>query len=126
MRRQPLGPIAFVEPVLRKNYDRGHFIAHSIGADLHINIFPQLADVNRGLGDIGRVYRSMERYCATRTGTYCFSRPLYYGLSAHPYAIEFGVLREDDSLWVNLFPNCGTVDEMAEIERLLVNKLSRG
>lgn len=125
MRSQPLGPIEFVTPVLRGRYDRGHFIAHSIGSDqLHINIFPQVAEVNRGWSDVGSVYRDMERYCAAHPDTYCFSRPIYSGLSAHPYAVEFGVLRHDGSLWVNLFPNCTSSEEMDEIERLLGEKLA--
>jgi hypothetical protein len=106
--------------------NRGHFVAHAVGGHLHINIFPQTAGVNRGWTAVGKVYRAMERYCAKNPGTYFFSRPLYAGLSAHPYAIEFGVLRLEGALWVNWFPNCASDEEYAEIERLRHEKLAGG
>ena len=95
MRRQPLSAVAAVEPDQRSQYDRGHFIAHSIGGDLDINIFPQMRIVNQGRSDPGKRYRKMESYCASNAGVYCFSRPIYTGLSLHPYALEFGVLKTD-------------------------------
>jgi hypothetical protein len=124
MHRQPLGPIEFIEPLRRTRYDRGHFIAHSLGGDLNINIFPQPTDINRGWSDSGKLFRSMERYCQNNAGTYCFSRPLYKAESWHPYVVEFGVLKADGTLWVNPFPNCRDEEEMAEIERLLREKIS--
>ena len=124
LRRQPLGPVEVVEPNHRSRYDRGHFIAHSLGGDLHINVFPQSAEINRGWSGRGKVFRSMERYCSERPGTYFFSRPFYVGLSAHPYMIEYGVLRDDGKLWVNLFPNCRDEEEMAEFERLYREKIA--
>jgi hypothetical protein len=124
MQRQPQGPVEFVSPVLKGRYDRGHFVAHATGGELHINIFPQLTGVNRGWSDVGKVYRAMELYCSTNPGTYYFSRPLYLGRAAHPFAVEFGVLKKDGVLWVNRFPNCTSDAEMDEIERLLSEKLA--
>jgi len=123
MSRQPLGPIEFIEPLRRTRYDRGHFIAHSIGGDLNINIFPQPTEINRGWSNSGKLYRSMERYCQINAGTYCFSRPLYKAGSWHPYVVEFGVLKANGALWVNTFSNCGDDEERAEIERLLREKI---
>ena len=58
--------------------------------------------------------------------TYCFSRPIYSGYSAHPELIEFGVLRYDGTLWVNRFQNCKDSEEMALLERLFRAKLAGG
>jgi hypothetical protein len=124
MRKHPLGPIHFINPQSRIKYDKGHFIAHSLGGGLHINLFPQSTAVNRGWSESGKLFRSMERYCQEHPGIYCFSRPLYKGHSFHPYEIEYGVLKADETLWVNSFPNCGTAEEFAEIERLFRERLS--
>ncbi len=68
----------------------------------------------------------MERYCEQNPGTYLFARPAYTGQSAHPAALEFGVLKQDGEFWVRLFQNTETPEEMAEIERLLKEKLDEG
>ncbi len=83
-------------------WDKGHFIAHSIGGavdGLEANVFLQRRSVNRG------AYREMERYCAANPGVLCFSRPLYSDLSALPTEVEFGVLKPDDDLWVQILSN---------------------
>jgi DNA/RNA non-specific endonuclease len=83
-------------------WDRGHFIAHSIGGTVdgnEANVFPQLRSVNRGR------YRIMENYCRKNAGVTCFSRPIYADTSAHPTQIEFGVLKTDGELWVEVHPN---------------------
>jgi hypothetical protein len=83
-------------------WDRGHFIAHSIGGSVdgnEANVFLQLRSVNRGR------YRSMESYCRKNPGVLCFSRPLYTDTSAHPTEVEFGVLKPEGDLWVERMPN---------------------
>lgn len=83
-------------------WDRGHFIAHSIGGTVdgnEANVFPQLRSVNRGR------YRTMENYCRKNAGVTCFSRPIYSDTSAHPSQIEFGVLKTNGELWVEVLPN---------------------
>ena len=83
-------------------WDKGHFIAHSIGGavdGLEANVFLQLRRVNRG------EYRRMERYCADNPGVLCFARPLYDDASARPAQVEFGVLKTDGELWVERFEN---------------------
>jgi hypothetical protein len=85
------------------SWDKGHFIAHSIGGavdGLEANVFLQRRSVNRG------GYRRMERYCAANPGVLCFSRPLYRDPSARPSAIEFGVLKPRNEWWVQVFDNC--------------------
>lgn len=124
MRKHPLGTIFFIDSKSRIKYDKGHFIAHSLGGGLHINLFPQSTAVNRGWSESGKLFRSMERYCQEHANTYCFSRPLYKGHSSHPHDIEFGVLKADGTLWINSFQNCGTDEEFAEIERLFRNRLT--
>jgi len=89
--------------VFGSNWDKGHFIAHSIGGavdGLEANVFRQLRAVNRG------GYRRMERYCAANPGVLCFSRPLYNDASARPSHVEFGVLKPAGEWWIQLFENC--------------------
>lgn len=83
-------------------WDKGHFIAHSIGGavdGLEANVFLQRSHVNRG------AYRAMERYCAAHPGVLCFSRPLYSDSSSRPTQVEFGVLRPEWSWWIQVFDN---------------------
>lgn len=88
-----------------KDTDKGHFIGHSLGGNLDENIFPQKTDINRGWCDRGKVYRKMETYCASHEDTFCFSRPIYCDFSTRPFVLEYGVLKEDGSLWVEWFDN---------------------
>jgi DNA/RNA non-specific endonuclease len=97
----------FLGGVWSDNYpgrDRGHFFAHTMGGGTDINLFPQLASVNRG-GE----WRRMERYAAEHPGTFCFIRPIYDGASWTPSQLEYGIykLPPADALgiWVNVFPN---------------------
>jgi hypothetical protein len=85
--------------------DRGHFLAHAAGGGVDINLFHQELRLNRGRSPEGKLYRKMETYCATHLGTFCFSRPLYTDEGARPAQIEFGVLRSDCTLWVEVFEN---------------------
>lgn len=130
MRKHPLGPAGFIrthsaEPSkLTAIYDKGHFIGHAIGGALHINLFPQTKEINRGWSKEGKKYTEMERYCRRHSLTYCFSRPIYSGYSAHPEIIEFGVLRHDGTLWVNQFTNCKDSEEIELMERLFRAKLA--
>ncbi len=83
--------------------DRGHFFAHTMGGGTDINLFPQLASVNRG-GE----WRRMERYAAEHPGTFCFIRPIYSGTSWTPSQLEYGIWTLPPGafgLWVNVFPN---------------------
>jgi hypothetical protein len=104
MRKQPLGPVDFIRAhsttssALENRFDKGHFIGHALGGLLHINLFPQSREINRGWSELGKLYRKMEQYCEKNTGTYCFSRPIYGGYSAHPSVIEFGALKERRAL----------------------------
>ncbi len=93
------------ERVFGSAWDKGHFIAHCIGGGLAINVFQQRREVNRGWSKEGQRYRSMETYCSTYPGTFCFSRPFYQDLTGCPSAFEFGLLRADGRLWVEQFTN---------------------
>ena len=68
--------------------DRGHFFAHTMGGGVDINLFPQLARVNRG----GK-WRELERYAADHPGTYCFIHPIYAGTSWTPSRLEYGIFQ---------------------------------
>lgn len=103
--RGPRGEREWEESSDKYPYDRGHFIAHSIGGQAHVGLFPQRRDINRGRSPRGRVYRSMERYCLDNSGVFCFARPIYLDKSVHPFYLEFGILRPDLTFWVELFEN---------------------
>lgn len=95
-------------------FDKGHFIGHAMGGGLDVNLFPQRPEVNRGWSERGKVYRAMERYCAKHPGTFCFFRPIYCDRSWHPCLIEYGVLKQDGELWVEVFDNCIHPDHTLE------------
>lgn len=99
------GWVGPTEKLLGANTDKGHFMAHSIGGGLEINVFVQDRSMNRGWSERGRVYRRMEKYCFENPGTYCFSRPIYSDLTSRPFAFDFGVLVSLTELWVERFEN---------------------
>jgi hypothetical protein len=103
------GWIGATKKVFGREWDKGHFIAHSIGGKvdgLEANVFVQRRDLNRGWSAAGKRFRDMEQYCVSHRGTLCFSRPLYIDESARPAAVEFGVLKDNRELWVECFDNC--------------------
>jgi len=118
MRGRPLGAVDVIAEGSREKYDKGHFIAHTIGGGIEINIFPQVRALNRGQGK-HRGFRQMERFCQKHPGTYLFIRPTYLGRSWHPATLEFGVLKPDGTLWLEVFQNFGEQAEIEEIERLV-------
>jgi hypothetical protein len=85
--------------------DAGHFIARSLGGGLYANVFWQKRQLNRGWSARGKTFRQMETYCRRHPGTFCFSRPIYADGSDVPRWLEFGVLKEDQMLWVEVFEN---------------------
>jgi hypothetical protein len=98
------------EKTFGKGYDKGHYISRAIGGDDNFenaNLFPQLRHINRGTSDLGKLYRNIERHCASTVGTLFFSRPIYENLSWRPKALEVGTWR-DGEFEVCVFPN---VDE---------------
>jgi hypothetical protein len=50
--------------------DRGHFVAHTAGGSLDMNLFPQRRDLNRGWSREGKQYRAMKQYLADHPGTF--------------------------------------------------------
>ncbi|MGH7493673.1 MAG: hypothetical protein ACREOO_14950 [bacterium] len=102
------GWIGRTESFFGRRWDKGHFIAHSIGGavdGIEANVFVQRRDLNRGWSAEGKVFRAMEKYCFLNPGTFCFNRPLYTDCSARPAFLEFGVLKNDGKLWVEHFDN---------------------
>ena len=103
--RRWIGP---TEAYFGRRWDKGHFIAHSIGGAVdhaEVNVFIQRRDLNRGWSRVGKRFRAMERYCFLNPGTFCFNRPLYTDGSARPAFVEFGVLTINKELWVECFDN---------------------
>lgn len=102
------GWIGATGKVFGNRWDKGHYIAHTIGGavdGLEANVFVQRRDLNRGWSTEGKRYREMEKYCSMNKGTFCFSRPLYIDQSSKPAFIEFGILKDGRELCVELFDN---------------------
>jgi hypothetical protein len=102
------GWVGPTEKTFGRNWDKGHFMAHSIGGAVdqaEVNVFVQRRDLNRGGSDAGRRYREMEQYCKSNPGTFCFSCPIYFDQTAKPAFVEFGILKTDRKLWIECFDN---------------------
>ena len=96
------------ETYFGRDWDKGHFIAHSIGGAVdqcELNVFVQSRRLNRGWTVEGKRFREMESYCAHQSGTFCFNRPIYSDGSAKPVSLEFGLLKTDGEWWVEVFGN---------------------
>jgi len=115
----PRGGLGIVFSELAQDFDRGHHLAHAAGGGVDINLYPQLASVNRGRDDDGKIFRAMEIYAASHAGTLVFSRPLYFGISDHPAAIDFGVLQTDGVLWQEVFRNVKTLEHLIALDKAL-------
>ena len=72
--------------------DLGHFIPHSAGGPVDINLFLQDRYLNRGWSRQGRAYRLMERYLADHPGLFHFTRALYDEDTWIPRYLEMGIL----------------------------------
>jgi len=106
--RRLRGWVGPTEKVFGKEWDKGHYIGHEIGGEIEqceMNVFPQNRRFNRGWSDAGKRYRLMEEFCADNPGTLCFSRPIFYTGMARPCLIEFGLLRPDNTWWIEQFDN---------------------
>lgn len=99
------GWLGSTEQHLGADRDKGHFVPHTTGGGLEINLFVQLCELDRGRSPAGRLYRSMERYGQQHVGTFSFNRPIYSDGSAQPAVLEFGLLKTDSGLWVERFEN---------------------
>jgi len=85
--------------------DTGHFIAHSLGGGLDMNLFPQNRAINRGRSIEGSTYRKMENYALKNPETFIFSRPIYFDNTWRPIFLEYGVLKTNFTLWTHIFDN---------------------
>jgi hypothetical protein len=87
--------------------DRGHFMSHASGGLMDVNFFPQKKEVNRGWSPAGKVYRAMEKYCASSPGTFVFSRPIYKvgDTGWDPEQLEYGFYNQTRDFRSVVFPN---------------------
>jgi hypothetical protein len=85
-------------------FDKGHLIACAMGGGLDVNLFPQRSELNQGISEAGRIYRTMEVYAEQHPGTFVFSRLIYNDDSWIPSALEYGIIK-DGKLWVEWFEN---------------------
>lgn len=102
------GWVGPTETIFGRLWDKGHYIAHSIGGAVdgtEINVFVQKRSLNRGWSNEGKLFRQMEEFCAANAGTFCFSRPIYVDQTAKPAFVEFGVLKTSGNLWIECFNN---------------------
>jgi hypothetical protein len=102
------GWIGKTEMIFGKSWDKGHYIAHSIGGSIdrnELNVYPQKRELNRGWSPQGKIYRKMERYCSDNKDIFCFNRPIYLDETFRPSFLEFGILMNDKNLWIELFDN---------------------
>jgi len=92
---------------LGDNTDKGHFMNHGSGGGLDINLFPQRRDLNqrRKTNPASYIYFDMEKYTRENPGTFYFSRPIYTDSSWRPAWIEYGLIRDNGTLWVEWFDN---------------------
>jgi len=101
LRQRFMGPTEkWIGPV-----DKGHFIAHSLGGSSNMNIFPQVRELNRGWSEEGKKFREMERLASQHPGMMLFNRPIYSDGTVWPRYFEFGLLKPDGELWIELFDN---------------------
>ena len=98
------GLLKGVWSALHPGRDRGHFFAHTMGGEMDINLFPQLASVNR----VGE-WRRMEEYAASHPGTFCSIRPIYRTTTWTPSELEYCIFKlppaDAPGLWFRVFPN---------------------
>ncbi len=85
--------------------DRGHFLSHGSGGELDINLFPHRRELNRGWSAEGKTFRVMEGYVAKRPGTFHAHRAIYDDETWIPAILEYGVLVDDATWWVETFAN---------------------
>lgn len=88
--------------------DRGHLIAHTIGGEYDMNLIPQDAALNRGIGDSNKRWRELERYCAAHPGTLLLVRAIYKDNTDRPAELEYCVVRDDGALRLERFVNAAT------------------
>ena len=77
-------------------------MVYCIGGGQDVNVFSQERRLNRGRSPQGKIYRQMETYCYEQPGTFCFSRPIYVDGLNIPRWLEFGLLKADQTLWVEI------------------------
>lgn len=88
--------------------DKGHFIANSIGGEIvggETNVFPRRRDVNRGWSREGRLFRLIEIFPCKNPGIMYFHRAIYLSESDSPDFLEVGIVRSDNSSWIECFDN---------------------
>jgi hypothetical protein len=93
---------------LGKDWDKGHFVAHSVGGGVEgveDNVFQHRCDLNRGWSEEGKVFRKMESCCVANPGTPFWHRPIYLRETDIPAFLEFGLVQTDGSVWAEIFDN---------------------
>ena len=75
---------------------------------LDMDLLPHRPELIQGHQDRwssrGVAFRSVVQWCVEHPGTFLFARPVYLRRDRAPDALEFGVLRGAEDLWVERFP----------------------
>ncbi len=85
--------------------DKGHYLGHASGGTLDINLFPHRRDLNRYWSTDGKRFRKMEMHVAKHPGTFFYHRPTYDDDTWIPASLEYGVLVDNQTWWVETFRN---------------------
>ena len=80
--------------------DKGHFIAHSMGGGMDINLFAQSAGLNRRGG-----WRRFERIAAGNPGTFVAIRAIYEDGSSRPSMLDYGIDIPEEGFTIERFDN---------------------
>lgn len=80
--------------------DRGHLVAHTIGGGTDINLVPQARALNVSAG-----WRAFERYLQEHAGAFFVVQVEYGDESQRPFALVYGVLRDDGAFQYERFLN---------------------
>lgn len=102
------GWVGPTEKAFGHGWDKGHFIAHSLGGavdGVEANVFVQRRDLNRGWSEEGKRFRRMEQQCFENPGTLCFARPIYIDGTSRPAWLEFGIVEPSSGPRVECFDN---------------------
>jgi len=91
--------------------DRGHIIARSAGGaeGIGVNLIPQDRRLNRGWGDLGKGWRSLERLMASTPGTFVWRRVVYDSADDIPSTIESLVNPNRSTTLSDVFTNRSSV-----------------
>ena len=102
------------ETTFGREWDKGHFVAHSIGGAVdraEVIVFVQLRAESGMVG--GRKALSGDGSLReTNPGTFCFNRSICDDQTARPAFVELVLIKGDGELWMECFANLKIHDRL--------------